>query len=141
MARSITGSQIPPPLPLASKLLPLSALSSQPSDTKVRFLGCIRHYTPATATLTLTYPPRIGPRAEVNIAVPLPQLDMGSLRDGEWVNVIGCIAESSDKQVVKVDAVMLWSAGGMRIAEYARALEERLRIEEELDAALKNVED
>lgn len=30
---------------------------------------------------------------------------------------------------VKVQAIMLWSAGGMKIGEYERTLEERLKVE------------
>ncbi|KAF8543580.1 CST complex subunit Ten1, partial [Trichophaea hybrida] len=118
----------------ASTLLPLQHLSSQPVGTKVRFLGCIRAYDHTTATLTLTHPPKVSHRAEVNISVPLPMLAMGSLKDGQWVNIIGYITEAkitdeNQEGVARVDAITLWSAGRVSPSKYCEVLESRLRVE------------
>jgi hypothetical protein len=125
--------------PPASTLLLLKNLSSQPVGTKVRFLGCIRAYDHTTATLALTHPPKISPRAEVNVSVPLPMLSMGSLKDGQWVNVIGYITEAktmdeNQEDFARVDAITLWSAGGVSPSRYCEVLEGRLGVEGEMDA-------
>lgn len=54
---------------------------------------------------------------------------------GEWVNVIGTVGESatgsgeegrkSKSKEVRIQAVMLWSAGGVKLADYEKAVEGR----------------
>lgn len=69
---------------------------------------------------------------------------------GEWVNVVGYVTAGGDsssrtrdeeggKEVdgrrrvfVNVQAIMLWSAGSVRIGEYERVLAERQRLDKEL---------
>lgn len=128
------------PIP-ASKLRLLQDLHLESAGTKVRFLGCIRAYDGTTATLTLTTPhpppPRTAAstRAEVDISVPLPTLDMGSLADGQWVNVIGYIIgtqETHETVVTRLDAIALWSAGFLSPAKYREALEGRLAVEADM---------
>jgi hypothetical protein len=119
----------------ASTLLPLQDLQFQPVGAKVRFLGCIRAYDHVNANLSLTIPPKTVPSAEVNISVPLPTLRMGTLRDGQWFNVIGYIAETNGHKegVTRVDAIALWSAGNVTPSRYSEALQDRLRVEREMD--------
>lgn len=134
------------PIP-ASKLLPLQDLHLESPGTKVRFLGCIRAYDSTTATLTLATPPRTAAaaaaasaRAEVDISVPLPTLNMGSLADGQWVNVIGYIIGTSPDQethetvVTRVDSIALWSAEFLSLTKYCEALEGRLAVEADMKA-------
>jgi hypothetical protein len=121
----------------ASTLLPLQDLQFQPVGAKVRFLGCIRAYDHVNANLTLTFPPKTIPSAEVNISVPLPTLHMGTLRDGQWFNVIGYVAETKGEHghkegVTRVDAIALWSAGNVTPSRYSEALEDRLSVEREM---------
>lgn len=62
---------------------------------------------------------------------------------GEWVNVIGYIAELAAldsrterkarvevlrRETVCVQAVMLWSAGAIKLGEYERVLQERKEV-------------
>lgn len=123
------------PIP-ASKLRLLQDLHLESAGTKVRFLGCIRAYDDTTATLTLTTPhPPASARAEVDISVPLPTLDMGSLADGQWVNVIGYIIgtqETHETVVTRLDAIALWSAGFLSPTKYREALEGRLAVEADM---------
>lgn len=47
---------------------------------------------------------------------------------GEWVNVVGYITDirrDREKIEVCVQAVMLWSAGAVRVEEYEMAVRER----------------
>jgi hypothetical protein len=120
----------------ASTLFPLQDLQLQPVGTKVRFLGCVRAYDHVNASLTLTFPPKTIPSAEVNISVPLPTLSIGTLRDGHWFNVIGYIAEGGENQrgATRVDAIALWSAGSVTPSKYSEALEGRLNVEREMAA-------
>ncbi|KAA8913506.1 telomere capping, CST complex subunit-domain-containing protein [Sphaerosporella brunnea] len=122
----------------ASTLLHLQDLHRQPVGTKVRFLGCIRAYNLADATLILTFPPKPIPRASVNISVPLPTLNIGTLKDGFWVNVIGYVTEAKNDDdpgegITSVNAIALWPAGNVTPSKYKEVLEGRLSVERELD--------
>lgn len=49
---------------------------------------------------------------------------------GEWVNVVGYIQreqkeKENGKGGVRIQALMVWSAEGVRVGEYERAVEER----------------
>lgn len=124
-----------------SLLLLLQDLPSQPPGSKVRFLGCVRDYNLSTATLTLTHPPRATPCAEVNIIVPLPTLNTGSLKDGNWVNVIGYISRTDSLKTAWVDAITIWSAEGLQPSKYARVLQDWLETDKEMDAAVGEMEE
>ncbi|KAL8775096.1 MAG: hypothetical protein Q9209_000575 [Squamulea sp. 1 TL-2023] len=138
--------------PLPTRLIFLSDLPTCSRDEKVRFLGCVSNYNVSTATLSLqhVYPassPNAHVTAAVDVNIVLESLKHTDMQVGEWVNVMGYVqgiegqkAErrgvkyglgkgvSGDK-VVKVQAVMLWSAGGVKVWEYEKALEMRKQVQ------------
>ena len=88
--------------------------------------------------------------ALVDLNLVLEGLKREDIQVGAWVNVIGYVGgvardggtakkifargnkegvKDMDSETLKVDvkAVMLWGAGGVRLGEYEKALEERLR--------------
>lgn len=92
--------------------------------------------------------------AVVDVNLLLSTLKSTDTQVGEWVNVIGYLESSNEDcdarrqqlhgesaqqqggneaarrtRVYRVQAVMLWSAGAVRIADYERVLEERKRLE------------
>ena len=136
--------------PLPSTLTFLSSLPSISAGSKVRFLGCVASYRVSSATLSLqhAYPdsqtdPVV---ALVNVNLLLESLKREDTQVGAWVNVMGYVDEVCDCKrglkegtkderedsgivQIKVKAIMLWSAGGVKLGEYERALEGRLRIQ------------
>lgn len=67
---------------------------------------------------------------------------MGSLKDGEWVNVIGYIKDEpdsaktgyggqhdKDQDVVYVQAIQVWDAGSVNLGRYESITRERLKVE------------
>jgi hypothetical protein len=57
---------------------------------------------------------------KTDISVLVQALPMGSLRNGEWVNVIGdTIAEG---EATAVQAIMLWSAAYINLGKYEKVL-------------------
>ncbi|KAJ5294799.1 hypothetical protein N7508_009620 [Penicillium antarcticum] len=129
----------------------LSDLSSLQADSKVRFLGCVRHYTITTGYLVLEHNyPRS--KAEisfvpVDINAVLETLTAEELHVGTWLNVLGYIRESlppsysfssapgssqsSDtptgpvtvpSRPVHVEAIMVFPAGAIALGEYERIL-------------------
>jgi len=137
--------------PLASTLVFLSSLPSVPAGSKVRFFGCVTHYALSSGTLTLQHaypsPPTINAIALVDVTLLLEGLKREDIEVGAWVNVIGYVedvvkdagrkmngkrkeegqVEAGGPVKVRVKAVMLWSAGGVKVGEYERVLEERIR--------------
>ncbi|KAI9813184.1 MAG: hypothetical protein M1826_002547 [Phylliscum demangeonii] len=96
--------------------------------------------------------PRPSVTAWVDVALVLEQLAPGLLATGEWVNVMGYVApapspsmtsptaypsqrisatkraDNADNAVavaVHIQAVLLWSAGGVRVEQYERAVEQQ----------------
>ena len=88
--------------------------------------------------------------ALVDVNLLLSTLKTTDTQVGEWVNVIGYLELSNEAstsrqqqrgveraqkrggkmtRVYGVQAIMLWSAGALRIADYERVLEERKRLE------------
>ena len=68
--------------------------------------------------------------AVVDVGLVGPTLKSTDTQVGEWVNVIGYVVEKAvdgTKQEigVRVQALMLWSAGAVNIKEYERAVEGR----------------
>ena len=155
--------------PLPTRVVFLSELSNLPHGTKVRFLGCVTHYTLSTGTLTLqhAYPPPLHGRAmaQVDVNLLLETMKSTDTQVGEWVNVMGYVERAAgevvkarraleagnhskatklrDKGVnklkeevhkVKVQAIMLWSAGSVKLGEYEKNLEDRQRMESEKKA-------
>ncbi|KAL9581698.1 MAG: hypothetical protein Q9212_003737 [Teloschistes hypoglaucus] len=105
----------------------------------------VQKYNVSTGTLHLqhAYPP--GPNslitAVVDVDLLLSTLQRTDTQVGEWQNVVGYVQAHEDDRksdrtdtspkagqggtVVKVQAVMLWSAGSLKIGEYEKALEMR----------------
>lgn len=98
-------------------------------------------------------PPHRATVALVDVTLLLETLAGTDTQVGEWVNVIGYVAAPGDKgsraggakgggetgrgrrddaegrgYSVRVQAIMLWSAGSVKIEEYERALAERQRV-------------
>lgn len=86
--------------------------------------------------------------AAVDVSLLLETLKCTDTQVGEWVNVMGYVQaaeeekgrkrqgvrhegekEKSQQEVRKLQAVMLWSAGGVRVWEYEKALEMRKGME------------
>ena len=144
--------------PLPTRLVFLSDLATSAPGTKVRFLGCIENYNAKTGHLILqhAYPPPPSPcsRAVVDVNLLLDNMKSNDTAIGEWVNVIGYVeaepAKIEEKGKVgqkcahghvgkelrgamtdtRVQAVMLWSAGAIKLAEYERTLAARIAAED-----------
>ncbi|KAH0612182.1 uncharacterized protein H6S33_010234 [Morchella sextelata] len=101
-----------------SHLILLHQVPSKP-NTKVRFLGCVTTHDPTSPLVHLTHPPsRLA--IPVDISLVAPSLPPGSLRDGEWVNVVGYTPPVGEELVVT--ALLLWGAGALRLGEYERVV-------------------
>ncbi|EON69532.1 hypothetical protein W97_08792 [Coniosporium apollinis CBS 100218] len=132
-------SRVPP----ASRLVFLSDLNHIEAGEKVRFLGCVEDYIVPSGTLVLkhNYPPTSSPiMAHVNINHVLESIKSTEMQTGAWLNVIGYVEKSavdrptrklsrkqraSQQNKVHVQAVMLWSAGAVKVDAYERAVEQR----------------
>ena len=140
--------------PLPTRLVFLSSLSTTPPGTKVRFLGCVTHYNQATGVLALQHayppPPSPGSTALVDVNLLLEGLRTTTTAIGEWVNVMAYVeappqrlkknradgrdcrrgismeCQRAEAATVRVQAVMLWSAGAIKLAEYEAALASRM---------------
>jgi len=141
--------------PLPSTLTLLTSLRSHETGTKVRFLGCVTHYHLPTGTLSLQHayapspPPATSTVALVDVNLLLEGMKREDTVVGAWVNVVGYVGgvlgegkakrnrrakgaegergENGEGVVrVRVQAVMLWSAGGLKIGEYEKAVEGRM---------------
>ena len=103
-------------------------------------------------------PPKIPTIAVVDVNVVLEGLKREDTQVGAWINVVGYVEEMvregkrGQGQVqekmgpatrngervregprvvrVRVQAIVLWNAGGVKIGEYERTLENRLKLEE-----------
>ncbi|KAF7133743.1 hypothetical protein CNMCM5793_005097 [Aspergillus hiratsukae] len=140
--------------PLPSTRAFLSDLSSLPTGSKVRFLGCVRTYHIPTGHLILEhdYPRRRSPTSAeperasvaVDVSAVLESVTAEELRVGAWVNVVGYVRSwglGSDgdghdtlrklgmSSPVYVEAVMVFSAGVVELGEYERVLREALEVE------------
>ncbi|KAI9670487.1 MAG: hypothetical protein M1817_004354 [Caeruleum heppii] len=130
--------------PVPSRLCFLSDLPSARPGDKVRFLGCVSRYLVSSGCLSLHHAfPVSGPlvEASVDVNVLLSTLKSTDTQTGEWLNVIGYVNGTSvveerkrgrqreAMQVVHVQAIVLWSAGSIKLGEYERILHERQRIE------------
>ena len=132
--------------PLPTRLVFLNDLSTLAPGEKVRFLGCVTEYNISTGTLTLqhAYPSSSGNgcfTANVDVNLLLSTLKSTDTQVGEWVNVMGYVQAPQEKgksrdgnglrggnvggKSVKVQAVMLWSAGAIKLVEYEKAVEMR----------------
>ncbi|KAL2053764.1 hypothetical protein ABVK25_006069 [Lepraria finkii] len=141
--------------PLPTTLTFLSALPTHPPGTKIRFLGCVTNYTLHKGILELqhAYPPPPSHKsilALVDVNLLLETLRREDTQVGAWVNVVGYLegivkegkrgkmreterdveAQQGDAApvvYVRVQAIMLWAAGGVKIGEYEKALGERFK--------------
>lgn len=148
--------------PLPTRLAFISDLPKLPPRTKVRFLGCVTNYNLSTGALTLqhAYPASLNPcpSVQVDAKLLLENMKSADTQVGEWVNVMGYIeregnetpsSEGGDRNVaatdnrrqwktqkvardVKVQAVMLWSAGAVKLGEYEKNLESRMGVEKQV---------
>ena len=141
--------------PLPTTITFLAHLPRHPQRTKVRFLGCVTKYDISTGVLELqhAYPTAydITVIAVVDVNILLENVKRDDIAVGAWVNIIGYVEEVINKRekakdlsgktaqgafsrvdLVKVQAIILWSAGAIKVGEYERALTQRL------DAAVVN---
>ena len=137
--------------PLPTTITFLARLPAHPQGTKVRFLGCVTKYDLSTGVLELqhAYPSAFDTMAIalVDVNLLLEILKREDTVVGAWVNIIGYVEETVNKRekardldgnmgqggiprmyLVKVQAIMLWSAGSINIGKYERALTERLEL-------------
>ncbi|KAK5942775.1 hypothetical protein PMZ80_005341 [Knufia obscura] len=137
--------------PVASKLIFLHQLNEQPLNAKVRFLCCVVDYDEQTGCLTVEHKyPRIASgqvctSAVVDINLILETVKRPLLQAGSWVNVIGYVQSisavkrrvSSSRTVKqqdmrtnlpKVQAVLFWDAGALRLDKYEEAIEQHLAL-------------
>ena len=103
----------------------------------------ITYYSTATGTLTLQHayptPPHVCPVALVDVNILLSTMQGTDTQVGEWVNVMGYIedehrglrrakgkgkrnGEGAGVSAVRVQAIMLWSAGSVNLGEYEKAV-------------------
>ncbi|KAL2223273.1 CST complex subunit Ten1 [Thermoascus aurantiacus ATCC 26904] len=131
--------------PLPTRRVFLSELPSVPVHSKVRFLGCVRRYDVSTGQLILehNYPPpssaaknKEPPSVPVDINNLLEDLKAEDLRVGAWLNVLGYVRERGSERdnnphkkgftlnspSIYIEAVMVFSAGAVRVGEYERIL-------------------
>ncbi|CAK3743723.1 hypothetical protein CB0940_11881 [Lecanosticta acicola] len=121
--------------PEPMRLVLLEQLPLQSPGTKIRFLGCVHEYQGKNATLVLkeSCPASTGtPKVLVNITNVLESVNHELLQVGAWLNIVGYVTKaaktvksSSSKRVRStrqkppvVDALMLWSAGAIKLQEY-----------------------
>lgn len=116
----------------------------------LKFLPSVVKYNVKTGVLALqhAYPPPPHPAAValVDVTLLLATLTVTDTQVGEWVNVIGYVATAGDASsagggrgargrveggsgFVRMQAIVLWSAGSVKIGEYERVLTERQRVE------------
>lgn len=89
-------------------------------------------YDASTGTLTVHHayppPPHACAVAFVDVNILLSTLKSTDTQIGEWINVIGYVQEREVKlghKAVRVQAIMLWSAGSIKLADYEKAVKER----------------
>lgn len=91
-------------------------------------------YDSASAILHLkdrfafTAAPSTSGSASVNVAYVLDALNLELTQVGAWLNVVGYVRSATDEQrksgstSSSVDAVVIWSAGAIRLDEYEAAV-------------------
>jgi len=104
----------------------------------VRFLGCVTNYDVTDASLILEhhYPLDAPPaRVLVDVKLLLETIKANETRAGAWLNVIGYVQSTPKakaarlgntgpgaKPTATVQAVMLWDAGSLKLADYEKCL-------------------
>jgi hypothetical protein len=77
-----------------------------------------------------TTAPSTSGSASVNVAYVLDALNIELTQVGAWVNVVGYVRSAGDvgtdshKSSCSVDAVVIWSAGAIKLDEYEVAVRE-----------------
>ena len=151
--------------PQASTLTFLNLLHSSPRGTKVRFLGCVTRYNVRAGVLELRHEhhpsfssltQRLEVVALVDINVIKETMSRNAFDVGEWVNVVGYVADSVEVPQTKadgwttyerkkkasgtlrvgkviearIDAIVVWNTGVLRLGDYESALEARLQVKQ-----------
>ncbi|KAL2421403.1 hypothetical protein ABEF95_007846 [Exophiala dermatitidis] len=137
--------------PAPSRFVFLSELPSLPAATKVRFLGCVVEYDTLSGRLLLehAYPKNKQPptsRASVDINLILETTPSSTLEKGRWLNIIGYIQNThgqsrtrkadlacSTDPVVSLQAILIWDAGPLRLADYEAALQGQIQLRKHLE--------
>lgn len=112
----------------------------------------VAKYITSNASLLLQHnypavPASSSPVASVDVNLLLSTLKPTDTHVGEWVNVMGYVtsqsvcgsraerpSEASKRATVSVQAIMLWSAGSIKLGDYERILAERKEVEKRLRA-------
>ncbi|KJX95780.1 hypothetical protein TI39_contig1051g00016 [Zymoseptoria brevis] len=112
--------------PEPCRLLLLSQVHLHAPGSKIRFLGCVDSYQISTGTLVIQ-----AEYAAASSAVPtvlasidnvLEDVDHEMLQTGAWVNVVGYIRAAHGKEdVPRVEVLMIWSAGAVKVDDYHSA--------------------
>ena len=139
MAENMTNA------PVASTIVFIHQVPDQPSLSKVRLLGCVIDYDETNGTvlaehkpLTIAHPLTI--RALVDVKLVLESTKPSCLTRGTWVNVIGYVQEhfkparshaknsrrNAVVEIPRVQAVLMWDAGAVRLDKYEQTLIEHL---------------
>ena len=89
----------------------------------------LQHRHPITSTLTVL----------VSVDAVVSTIQPSDVRVGEWINVIGYVtcppaaAETGGKrsstEVAFIQAIVLWSAGAIKLGQYESALDQRRKAE------------
>ena len=86
----------------------------------------------ATLTLEHNYPRGNSLKALVDVKLLVNTFKSNETRIGEWINVIGYVVSSQRTKVidsaippVTIQALVLWSAGPVKLDSYERCLEQR----------------
>jgi hypothetical protein len=125
-----------------AKVTFLSDLSAHNPGDKVRFLGwyviskhpqkdiqahvfSLDGYDTTTGVLTARHDYRSNNHvAKVTIEHVREQLPSTTATIGSWINIVGYVQQSTVSETT-VQAVMLWTAGPMKLVDYERALQAR----------------
>lgn len=94
----------------------------------------VTNYSPKTAILSLKHNHPVGnqSKALVDIELVLGSIKSYETRIGEWVNVMGYVGAieqkissqfKGDKLEVPVQAILLWSAGPLKLDTYEESLD------------------
>ncbi|KAL9041981.1 MAG: hypothetical protein Q9214_003924, partial [Letrouitia sp. 1 TL-2023] len=126
--------------PLPSTLVFINDLQSlaqgEKSTSSYQASLSVNGYDTSTGTLTVHHayppPPHTCVVALVDVNILLSTLKSTDTQIGEWINVIGYVQECEVKlghKAVRVQAIMLWSDGNIKLADYEKAVKERKEAE------------
>ncbi|KAK5057716.1 hypothetical protein LTR84_011717 [Exophiala bonariae] len=143
-----------PPAP--SRFIHVSEIPPLPSGTKVRCLGCVVQYDITTGRLLLeqTFPKTFHSKHQVwvDVNLVLETIDAQVLCPGAWVNVIGYTrnhgsrsdnkntAEQGSGKGMALQAILIWSAGALRVEDYTSIVEEQRLVQKQFRAHRNTME-